>query len=187
MATSRTTITDEELLRLPKDGNKYEVVDGELRISPAGLRHERIVARLIGLLGQFVDERRLGDVLGSNLLYVLPSGNKRAPDVSFVAAGKLEPFRNVAFPRLAPDLAVEVISPGDSPRQVLDRVGEYLQAGVRLVWVIEPEGRTATIYRTLTDVRTVEENGALDAADVLPGFRCALSELLLATKPDVAS
>jgi Uma2 family endonuclease len=178
MATSRTTITDDELLRLPKDGNKYEVVDGELRISPAGLRHERIVARLIGLLGQFVDERRLGDVLGSNLLYVLPSGNKRAPDVSFVAAGRLEPFRNATFPRLAPDLAVEVISPGDSARQVLDRVGEYLQAGVQLVWVIEPEGRTATIYRTLTDVRTVEENGSLDAADVLPGFRCALSELL---------
>ena len=178
MATSRTTITDEELLRLPKDGNKYEVVDGELRMSPAGLRHERIVARLIRLLGQFVEERRLGDVLGSNLLYVLPSGNKRAPDVSFVAAGRLEPFRNAVFPKLAPDLAVEVISPGDSPRQVLDRVGEYLQAGVRPVWGIEPEGRTATIYRTLTDVRNVEESGSLDAAEVLPGFRCALSELL---------
>jgi Uma2 family endonuclease len=178
MATSRTTITDDELLRLPKDGNKYEVVDGELRISPAGLRHERIVARLIGLLGQFVDERRLGDVLGSNLLYVLPSGNKRAPDVSFVAAGRLEGFRHAVFPELAPDLAVEVISPGDSPRQVLDRVGEYLQAGVRLVWVIEPEGRTASIYRTLTDVRNVEESGSLEG-DVLLGFRCALSDLLV--------
>jgi Uma2 family endonuclease len=179
MATSRTTITDEELLRLPKDGNKYEVVDGELRMSPAGLRHERIVARLIRLLGQFVEERHLGDVLGSNLLYILPSGNKRAPDVSFVAAGRLERFRHAVFPELAPDLAVEVISPGDSPRQVLDRVGEYLQAGVRLVWVIEPEGRTASIYRTLTDVRNVEESGSLEGDDVLPGFRCALSDLLV--------
>jgi Uma2 family endonuclease len=178
MATSRTTITDEELLRLPKDGNKYEVVDGELRMSPAGLRHERIVARLICLLGQFVEERRLGDVLGSNLLYILPSGNKRAPDVSFVAAGRLERYQHAVFPELAPDLAVEVISPGDSPRQVLDRVGEYLQAGVRLVWVIEPERRTASIYRTLTDVRNVSESGSLEAPDVLPGFRCALSELL---------
>jgi Uma2 family endonuclease len=178
MATSRTTITDGELLRLPKDGNKYEVVDGELRMSPAGLRHERIVARLIGLLAPFVKERRLGDVLGSNVLYILPSGNKRAPDVSFVAAGRLERYQHAVFPELAPDLAVEVMSPGDSPRQVLDRVGEYLQAGVRLVWVIEPEGRTASVYRTLTDVRTVDENGSLEATDVLPGFRCALSELL---------
>jgi Uma2 family endonuclease len=178
MATSRTTITDEELLRLPRDGNKYEVVDGELRMSPAGLRHERIVARLIGLLAPFVKERRLGDVLGSNVLYILPSGNKRAPDVSFVAAGRLERYQHAVFPELAPDLAVEVMSPGDSPRQVLDRVGEYLQAGVRLVWVIEPEGRTASVYRTLTDVRTVDESGSLEAADVLPGFRCALSELL---------
>ena len=95
-----------------------------------------------------------------------------------MAAGRLEPLGNAVFPKLAPDLAVEVISPGDSPRQVLDRVGEYLQAGVRLVWVIEPEGRTASIYRTLTDVRNVDERGSLDGADVLPGFRCALSELL---------
>jgi Uma2 family endonuclease len=178
MATSRTTITDGELLRLPKDGNKYEVVDGELRMSPAGLRHERIVARLIGLLAPFVKERRLGDVLGSNVLYIHPSGTKRAPYDRIGAAGRLERYQHAVFPELAPDLAVEVMSPGDSPRQVLDRVGEYLQAGVRLVWVIEPEGRTASVYRTLTDVRTVDENGSLEATDVLPGFRCALSELL---------
>jgi Uma2 family endonuclease len=95
-----------------------------------------------------------------------------------VAAGRLERYQHAVFPELAPDLAVEVMSPGDSPRQVLDRVGEYLQAGVRLVWVIEPGGRTASVYRTLTDVRTVDESGPLEATDVLPGFRYALSELL---------
>jgi hypothetical protein len=71
----------------------------------------------------------------------------------------------------APDLAVEVISPGDPARQVLDRVGEYLQAGVRLVWVIEPEGRTATIYRTLTDVRTVSESASSIAVHASCGVR----------------
>src|SRR5258708_38206188 len=115
MATTRTKITDEELLRLPKDGNKYEVVDGELRMSPVGLRHERIVARLIGVLAPFVKERRIGDVLRSNVLYVLPSGNKRGPDVSFLPAGRLEPFGITASPKRGPDLSVEVISPGDSP------------------------------------------------------------------------
>jgi Uma2 family endonuclease len=178
MATIRAVITDEELLRLPKDGNKYEVVDGELRMSPAGLRHERIVARLITLLAAFVRREGLGDVLGSNVLYVFPSGNKRAPDVSFVAAGRLTGIENAVFPQLVPDLAVEVLSPSDSPRQVLDKVGEYLQSGVHLVWVIDPEQRRATVYRSLTDVDHVASADALVGAQVVPGFRCALSELL---------
>ena len=75
-------ITDEELLQLPEDGNKYEVVDGELVVSPgAGWRHERIVAELITRLRSFVSERRLGEVLSSSLLYVLPSGNRRGPEL----------------------------------------------------------------------------------------------------------
>jgi Uma2 family endonuclease len=176
MATARTTITDQELLRLPRDGNKYEVVEGELRMSPAGWLHERIVARLAARLGSFVEARQLGDVLGSNVLYVLPSGNRRAPDLSFVAAGRLagEPL----FPRLAPDVAVVVLSPGDAPRQVLDKVGEYLQAGVRLVWVIDPEKQQAVIHQSLTRVHEVRADGHLDGEEVLPGFLCPLKDLL---------
>src|SRR5687768_10521650 len=137
MATTHPAITDEELLGLPKDGSKYEVVDGALvRMSPAGWLHDRIVARLITRLGAFVEAAHLGDVIGSSALFVLPSGNRRGPDVSFVAAGRLDALADRPFPALAPDLAVEVVSPSDGQRQVLDKVGEYLQAGVRLVWVI---------------------------------------------------
>jgi Uma2 family endonuclease len=175
MARTRT-ITDEELLQLPKDGNKYEVVDGELQMSPAGLLHERIVARLIGLLAPFVKEGNLGDVLGSNVLYVLSTGNKRAPDISFVAAGRLP--EDAVFPQLAPDLAIEVLSPSDTPRQVLDKVGEHLEAGVHLVWVIDPEKREAAVYRGPTAVRVIDQGGTLTGDDVLPGFSCPLSEIL---------
>lgn len=178
MATARTSITDAELLRLPKDGNKYEVVDGELRMSPAGLPHKRIVARLLARLGTFVEARKLGDVLGSNVLYVLPSGNKRGPDASFIEAARAAGVRDAIFPNLAPDLAVEILSPGQSPRRMLDKVGEYLEAGVRLVWVIDPATRTATVYRSLADVRHVAGTDALDGEDVLPGFRCVLADLL---------
>lgn len=177
MATTHPS-TDEELLRLPRDGNKYELVDGEIRVSPAGLRHERVVARLFLRLAQFVEERGLGDVLGSNLLYVLPSGNRRGPDVSFVAAGRLAPLAEAVFPELAPDLAVEVLSPGDVPRQVLDKVGEYLEAGVRLVWVIDPAERTAAVYRSTTDVRRLDESDELDGEDVVAGFACVLRDVL---------
>lgn len=178
MAPART-ITDEELLQLPQDGNKYEVVDGELVVSPgAGLRHERIVMRLALRLGRFVEEKRLGEVLGSSLLYLLPSGNRRGPDVSFIAVGRPEALGDdVVFPALAPDLAVEILSPSDSPRRVLDKVGEYLQSGVRLVWVIDPAKRQAVVHRTLTSVREIAADGALEGEDVLPGFRCPLAEL----------
>jgi len=171
--------TDDELLHMPKDGFKRELVDGELVVSPAGWLHARIVARLVARLGAFVQQNGLGDVLGSNALYVLAPDNKRAPDVSFVTAGRLErDAHEMAFPHFAPDLAVEILSPGDSPRQVLAGVGEYLAAGVRLVWVIDPEQRRAVVYRSLTDVRQIGAQGALEGEDLLPGFGCPLAEVL---------
>jgi Uma2 family endonuclease len=177
MATARV-ISDEELLRLPKDGNKYEVVDGELRVSPAGWAHERVVANLTAQISAHAKAHRLGDVLGSNALYVLPNGNKRAPDVSFVASGRLESAAGTAWLALVPDLAVEVRSPNDSARQLLDTVGEYLAAGVRLVWVIDPERRSAAAYRSPTDVREIGPSGSLEGDDVLAGFFCPLSDIL---------
>jgi len=177
MATTRV-ISDEELLRLPKDGNKYEVVDGELRVSPAGWAHERVVASLTAQMATHAKVHRLGDVLGSNALYILPSGNKRAPDITFVASGRLEGAVGEAWLSLVPDLAVEVRSPRDSARRLLDTVGEYLAAGVRLVWVIDPERRSAAAYRSPTDVREIGPGGALEGDDVLAGFRCPLSEIL---------
>lgn len=179
MAPARV-ITDEELLQLPDDGNRYEVVDGELVVSPgAGLLHERIVANLVVVLGNFARERRLGVVLASNLLYRLPSGNRRGPDVSFIAAEKAAAISaDTVFPEVPPDLAVEVLSPSDRERRVLDKVGDYLQSGVRLVWVIDPKARKAVIHRSLNTVREIDEAGTLDGEDVLPGFRCPLADVL---------
>lgn len=179
MASTRV-VTDEDLLRLPEDGGKYEVVDGALvHMSPASWEHERLVARLIARLGAFVEANRLGVVLGSNAMYVLPSGNRRSPDVSYVSTERLPALTaGSAFPAVAPDLAVEVVSPGDAPRAILDKVGEYLEAGVRLVWVIDPVQRTATSHRSLTDVRGLGEADTLSGEPVLIGFTCPLAELL---------
>jgi Uma2 family endonuclease len=182
MSTTRT-ITDEELLNLPKDGNKYEVVDGELRISPAGWWHEVVVMNLAGRLHTYVQQRRRGHVLGSNALYILPSGNRRGPDVSVIRAGRLPRGEKGAFLQLVPDLAVEVLSPSDSPRAVLDKVGEYLQAGVTLVWVIDPQRRTVAVHRSLSDVREIGVDGDLDGEDVVPGFRCPLAEIFEPQEP----
>ncbi len=96
----------------------------------------------------------------------------RCPDVTFVSAARLPAGRPQGFAELAPARAVEVLSPNDRQRDVLDRVGEYLGAGVRLVWAIDPEQGTAVVFRSLTDIRRVERDGVLDGEDVVPGFAC---------------
>jgi Uma2 family endonuclease len=101
------------------------------------------------------------------------------PDISFVAAGRLPDEREpVGFAALAPDLAVEILSPRDRRGDVLEKVGEFLDAGTPLVWVIDPENRSAAAYRSLTDVRTIDETGSLDGEDVVPGFACPLGHVL---------
>lgn len=84
--------------------------------------------------------------------------------------------------RVVPNLVVEVLSPGDSRRQIVEKVGEYLSAGVNLIWVVDPATRMAACYRSLTDVRLVHADsmpeGVLDGEDVVPGFRCRLADVL---------
>lgn len=179
MATiTRRAATEDDLRNTPDDGI-YELVDGEIRLSPGGVRHGKASMALVVLLGSYIKEHRLGHVVGPDTGHRLPSGNVRCPDVSFIASGRF-PNEEVPddFASLAPDLAVEVISPRDRPRWILDKVGEYLEAGVRLVWVIDPRKSSAVVYRSLTDVREIGLDGYLDGGDVVPGFRCQLREIL---------
>lgn len=178
-ATARPLATEADLLRMPDDGYKYELVDGEIRMSPGGARHGQVGVRLSAVLHAFVSERNLGHVFESSTGFRLPGGNVRSPDVCFVQAARFESERVPdGFPDLAPDLVVEVLSPGDSPRHVLDKVGEYLQAGTHLVWVIDPKRERAAVYRSLTAVRELRPEAALDGEDVVPGFTVPLAALL---------
>ena len=177
--TTRPVATEEDLLQVPRDGQKYELVDGQIRVSPAGFRHGQVCMCLATLLGPFIKERQLGYLFDSSTGFRLPGGNVRLPDVAFVAKGRLADERvPEGFGDLAPDLAVEVLSPSDRPRDIGDKVGEYLQAGVPLVWVIDPIRRTAAVYKSLTDVRILGSEDFLDGEDVLPGFRCRLADVL---------
>ena len=182
--TSTTDITDADLMRLPQDGHKYELVDGEIRVSPAGARHGAVCVRLAFLISSHVRQGRLGHVFESSTGFRWPGRkpgpkNLRSPDVSFVATGRFPDEKlPTGFVEFAPDLAVEVLSPDDRRRDVLEKVGEYLDAGSRLVWVIDPETRTAAIYRSLTDVRHVGEGGSLEGEDVVPGLSCPLADVL---------
>jgi Uma2 family endonuclease len=171
--------TEEDLLAVPEDGQKHELVDGEIRVSPAGARHGQVSVKLTVRLASFVEERGLGYVFESSTGFRLPNGNVRLPDVAFVARGRFEGEDvPVGFSPIPPDLAIEVLSPADRPRAVMDKVGEYLGAGVRLVWVIDPARERATVYRSPTEVRTIQADGLLDGEDVVAGFSCPLASIL---------
>jgi Uma2 family endonuclease len=170
-------ISDEDLLHLAAEGYKVELVDGEVRMSPAGMEHEAIVAALIEALRPHVRRGRLGHVFGSSAGYHIPHGHLRSPDVSVVSAQRLPGKLPKGYGDFAPDLAVEVLSPWDEAVAVAAKVAEYLRGGVRLVWIVDPEKREATVHRLGVEARTIAASGELDGEEVVPGFRCALRDL----------
>jgi Uma2 family endonuclease len=179
MATPVGAATEHELRATPIDGRKRELVDGRIVVSPAGARHGEVAVRLTVRLAGHVEAQGLGHVFDSCTGFRLPGGNVRVPDVSFVALGR---FPNEVVPDdfadVVPDLVVEILSPRDETRALLDKIGEYLQAGVRLVWLVDPKHRRAAVYRSSTDVQDLGPDGVFDGGDVVPGFRCDVREIL---------
>lgn len=181
MTIQRTLLTADELLRLPDDGSRKELVEGELRtMAPAGYEHGIVAGNVLLRVGNHVQANRLGDVVAAETGFRIgrDPDTVRAPDVGFVAAGRFPGGRLPAtFPDLAPDFLVEVVSPTDTAHEIEEKVRDWLRAGVRLLWVVYPSTRSVTVYRSMTDVRVLKEQDSLDGADVLPGFSCRVSDL----------
>ncbi len=174
-------LTAAELLALPDDDYRYELVRGRLiRMPPPGSRHGRTVARVTIRLGYFIETQNLGTILNESG-YHLEWGpdTVRAPDVSFISAERLPPDQVPSgYPTLAPDLAVEVLSPSERPGARREKMQDYFAAGTRLVWEIDPAQRTITVYRSAHDRTTLAATDELTAVEVLPGFVCRVGELI---------
>ena len=169
----------EEFEQLP--GSKFsELKNGRLvEKSPTGDQHNRIGFLLLYDLVQIIVPNQLGQLNLPDMGVVLDQEQHtiRCPDVAFVTAGRL-PEITKGFLRLAPDLAVEIISPGDLYTEVVEKVDEYLQAGVRLVWVIDPRRKTVRIYRPAGQAQlTLGLVDELDGEDVIPGFKLPVARL----------
>jgi Uma2 family endonuclease len=168
--------TVDDLRKVPKDGRVYELVDGAIVVTPAGMRHSEVAVRITTTLANFVWPRGLGEIYSENVGIRLPTGNVRSPDGCFVRAEKLPGGRSPEdFGALVPDLAVEVLSPHDHIHDVLSKVHEYLACGVPLVWVVDPDRRTVTSYRSPNDVVEQSASETLTAEPVLPGFSCQVA------------
>lgn len=173
--------TAADLERLPDDGFRYELVDGEVRkMTPAGNEHGRIAALVTASLVQHVLVNRLGSVYAAETGFRLASDpdTVRAPDAAFVSQARLDAVGSVAgyWPG-APDLAVEVVSPGDRYGEVAEKVAAWLAAGTQMVVVVEPPPRTVVVHRADGVTRTLREGDVLEGGAVVPGWKVPVAEL----------
>jgi Uma2 family endonuclease len=174
MTTAQKLMTAEELWRLPDDGQRHELIAGELRTTaPSGAEHARISALASTSLNNHVLPRGLGDVLAAEAGFLLTAAphTVRAPDAAFISRERVAAAGVVTgFWPGAPDLAVEVISPNDLYTEVEEKVADWLAHGTRMVIVINPRRRTVKVHRSATAVRHLTIDDTLDGEDVVPGW-----------------
>lgn len=189
MLPATDLMTAEQLLAYDARGQRTELVRGRLMVKePAGYVHGSIAGRVLVRIAVFLetDQRArsaahpLGDVLAAETGFTLQRGpdTVRAPDVAFVTWERI-PIDCVGYAELAPDLAVEVLSPGNRAGEVLAKVADWLNAGTSLVWVIDPVRRVARVYRADGTGSIVYEDAALEGEAILPGFLMTLASVLV--------
>lgn len=175
------TATEKDLIwrHNRKEPALLELVDGTLVRKPMGAAESYLASLLGRWVGNFVDDNDLGFLYTAAVLVRVCPGQVRGPDVSFTSWAK-RPEKTV--PRepitgIVPDLAVEILSPSNTPKEIARKVGEYFAGGCRLVWVIDPDAEAAEVYTSPTAKTAVPPTGTLDGGAVLPGFRLPLVKL----------
>ncbi len=178
--STSTPLTAADVERISIPGKQVELVRGRLVVrEPPGTWHGVIAANLLVHLAEFVRGRNLGVVAAQDTGFKIASDpdTVRGPDVAFVARERLNRIPKKGYAELAPDLVAEVLSPGDTAAEVLGKTAEWLEAGTRLVWVIDPRRPEVRVYRADGSVSVLGEHEALDGEDVLPGFRCPVRQV----------
>ena len=179
-------ITEDELLRLPKDGPdnlaaaRFELVDGRLASRPAAtFLAGATAANLVCLIGPSMKGRGVGSVGRAG--FHMSNGNVRAPSVSFTRTERIPGGRpGSGFGSVAPDLCVEIISPSERPADIADKLHDYFDSGANVVWHVFPEMQSVTVWTSRAEMRSFSGEEVLDARDLLPGFTCRVSEIFRA-------
>lgn len=181
MTMTRTSMTADELWRMPDDGYRHELIRGELTMmTPAGGEHGEIAFTIGLLLGTYVKTKQLGKVVAAETGFIIARDpdTVRAPDAAFIARQRVPAAGLPAgFIPFAPDIAVEVLSPSDSQLDVDEKIDQWLAAGTASVWVVNPRGKTVTVHRSGRDPRILREHDVLEGEEVCPGFSVNVAEL----------
>ena|SRR5689334_8872229 len=173
-------LSADELLYLSLPDKQAELVRGRLVVrEPPGYRHGVVAFAIAARMGEFVHANDLGIVVAAETGFKLFSNpdTVRAADAAFLHRDRAPDPPPPGYLALAPDLAVEVVSPNDSAGEIQAKVGDWLTAGSRLVWVIDPGRKRAVVYRPDGSVDLLGDQDALNGEDVLPGFSCSLSDV----------
>ncbi|MCI0416785.1 Uma2 family endonuclease [bacterium] len=175
MQNTTTLVSAEELLKMPDDGFRYDLVRGILKkMSPGGKKHGKVAIKISSPLARHVEVNNLGEVYAAETGFKLASNpdTVRAPDVAFLSRKRVKKIGDIeGFIPGAPDLAVEVVSPSDSFSEVEEKVLEWLDSGTKLVIVADSRKRTLSAYRSRTDIRVLKEGDILDCSDVVPDWQ----------------
>ena len=178
--TATNLMTIEEFAAISRPG-RFDLIRGELlEMAPAGGEHGEVAAEIGRVIGNFVVEHQLGRFYAAETGFIISESDSTvlAPDVAFVEASRVPPREERrGFVPVAPDLVVEVVSPSDRVTEVNDKVTTYLEARVRLVWVVEPVRQRVTVYTPDRHAKLLIEGDVLDGGSVLPGFRLPLAEI----------
>ncbi|MBI4579579.1 MAG: Uma2 family endonuclease [Planctomycetes bacterium] len=158
-----------------------ELVRGEvITLSPGGFAHSRLTARVASVLSRWADDTGLGQVLTGEMGLIVQQGpdTVRGADVVYYSHRRLPPESSPeGFCDVAPNLVVEIVGKGQSWREMVEKVGEYLRMGVDAVWVIDPKSRRVHLYRPDTEPVVLDRNGTLADEPILPGFACTVDDL----------
>ncbi len=174
------TATDEDAIGAEvRYGCLCELVEGTLVEKPVGFEESVLASIIARLLGNFVMPRRLGPIAGEQGMLRIMPGRVRMPDVSFTSWGRLPAdYVTNAAPRVSPDLAVEVLSPSNTAAEMDRKRAEYFAGGTRLVWIVDPVGRTFAVYTPGgSEPALFGVGGTVDGGDVLPGFTLDVADV----------
>jgi Uma2 family endonuclease len=170
--------TEQELQSLPDSGYTYEVIDGELIMSPKNdFFHGDICAELLTALRTYAKAKRLGVVLDSSTGFWMANRNCRAPDISFVSKARLRGGPPKGFFEGAPDLAIEVLARSNTPQDIKERLDDFFESGTKVAWLINPQRRFVEVCHSQLDRRILGPGADLDGEDILPGFRYPIADL----------
>jgi Uma2 family endonuclease len=178
--TSTALMTAEELMNLPDDDLRHELINGELiTMPPPGLPHGRMTLLLGASLLQFVLDHDLGQVYDySGFQLTWSPDTVLGPDIAFISKQKLKETGQVeGYSQGPPDLAVEILSPGDRPGKLNKRIALYFNSGTKQVWIVDRKHSTVKVYRSESDITTFSGSDYLESQDLLPGFRISLDRI----------
>jgi Uma2 family endonuclease len=171
--------TDEELMDLPKDGYKRELLDGEIVMSPAGSAHGRKIMRFAANFANHVYQHKLGEVFDGQTGFRMRSLDVLSPDISFIAKARLIGLKEApeGFYEGSPDLAIEFFSPRESKKRMKRKLEQYFENGARLAWVMYSKQRIVAVHRAAENPVMLRESDELSGEEVVPGYCIAVAKI----------